>query len=169
VLRDANNSDIARLSKAIGFATNNEAEYRALIEGLRLAKSRSAQHLLIRSDSRLVVQQILGQMKVHKTELKPLRKEATRLLGEFVAWDIEHIPREANHEADALADAALGFKPHSNRILTTIIARFDSRCKVCGHKTLKGNSLHKAQYQGEKQWVCDGCAHELAPHHQFEP
>jgi ribonuclease HI len=73
----------AELSRSIGTATNNVAEYRALLAALEYAKAEGYRHLLIHSDSELLVRQMLGQYRVKHPGLKPLHAEARRLLAHF--------------------------------------------------------------------------------------
>jgi len=95
------------ISEAIGVATNNVAEYRALIAGLRAAARYRPRRLLVRADSLLVVNQLGGSWKVKHAGLRPLYEEARDLLRGFDAVDIAHVPRAQNAEADALVNAAL--------------------------------------------------------------
>jgi ribonuclease H / adenosylcobalamin/alpha-ribazole phosphatase len=114
VLRDPDGHLIAEISKPIGPAINTVAEYRALIEGLRalieglkLARSRGIQRIRVFLDSELVVDQVNGRAKVGKEHIRPLHAEACSLLQEFPNIRISWIPRKWNAEADALATKAL--------------------------------------------------------------
>jgi len=107
VLLDAAGNTVDTLSGFIGRATNNEAEYRAVIEGLRGALRHGARSVTIRADSQLVVRQITGAYKVRTPRLRPLRDEALALLGKFDSWRAEHVGREQNALADALANDAM--------------------------------------------------------------
>lgn len=98
---------VAEVSEYIGEATNNVAEYRALIAGLHAALAFPARVLHVRGDSKLVIEQMQGRWKVRHAVLKPLAREAIELLRRYDTVDIEHVPREQNAEADALANAAL--------------------------------------------------------------
>jgi ribonuclease HI len=91
----------------LGRATNNVAEYQALLHALRYALKRGARRLRIFSDSELVVRQVEGTYKVKHKDLIPLHREALRLLGSFESAKLSHVPREANREADRLANKAL--------------------------------------------------------------
>lgn len=95
------------ISEYIGIATNNVAEYRALIEGLRAALELKYNRVRVRMDSELIVRQLLGQYRVKNEGLRPLYEEARRLLGRFVEVDLQHVPRALNREADALVNQAL--------------------------------------------------------------
>lgn len=94
-------------SGAMGPATNNVAEYRALLEALRLARERRAEEVEIRADSELVVRQMQGSYRVRHPALIPLHREALRLSGEFRSFRILHVPREKNRHADRLVNEAL--------------------------------------------------------------
>lgn len=90
----------------IGTATNNEAEYRALIEGLKVALDRGARKLVHLSDSQLLVRQLEGSYRVKAAELKVLFREVKNLIAGFVSFRTQHIPREENSRADKLAKQA---------------------------------------------------------------
>jgi ribonuclease HI len=107
VLRDPDGHLIAEISERIGPAINTVAEYRALIAGLKLARSRGIQRIRVFLDSELVVDQINGRAKVGKEYIRPLHAEACSLLKEFPNIRISWVPRKWNAEADALATKAL--------------------------------------------------------------
>lgn len=94
-------------SETIGVATNNVAEYRALLLGIELAKELGAEEVEFIGDSELIVRQILGEYKVKKPDLKPLHAAAQSALSELESWSIRSVPREQNAEADALVNEAL--------------------------------------------------------------
>ena len=91
----------------IGRATNNVAEYRALLEALRLAEESGARAVTIFSDSELIVRQIRGLYRVKHPDLKPLFQEAKKLIARFGTFRIRHVRREQNRHADGLVNAAL--------------------------------------------------------------
>lgn len=91
----------------IGVATNNVAEYRALLHAFELASARGAQRIEIRSDSELVVKQMNGVYKVKHPDMLTLWRKASMLRRGFDAADIKHVRREQNKEADALANRAM--------------------------------------------------------------
>jgi len=95
---------LAELGVGIGPATNNVAEYRAVIEGLRLAAELGARRVLLRSDSRLLIEQLAGRFKVKNPTLQRLHEEARALIKGFEKVTLEHVPRERNKEADRLAN-----------------------------------------------------------------
>ena len=107
ILKDADGDTLLEKARAFGPATNNVAEYQALILGLRMAAELRPRLLTIRTDAELVVRQLAGQYKVKAPGLKPLYRKARRLLEPFEAVEIEHISRSANAEADKLARKAL--------------------------------------------------------------
>jgi len=98
---------LAELAEGIGRATNNVAEYRGVIAGLRQAGALGARRVRVRADSLLVVNQQKGLWRVRNEGLRALAAEARRLAGQFerVVW--EHVPRERNRHADALANRAM--------------------------------------------------------------
>ncbi len=98
------------ISEYIGRATNNIAEYSALIRGLEEAASAGAGEVSVFMDSELVVKQIKGEYKVKNPGLKPLWTKAIGLLQRFEKISIAHIRRELNQEADALARKAVSSK-----------------------------------------------------------
>jgi len=107
VLRDPNGMVILELAKQFGRDTNNVAEYYGLLAALDYASTRGIAALRIRSDSELLVRQIQGIYKVKSEDLRPLYERAVKLVRQFRYFAIEHVPRELNREADALANAAL--------------------------------------------------------------
>ena len=93
--------------KYIGRATNNVAEYYALISALDYAVAQGIERLLVRSDSELLVRQMEGRYKVKSPELHPLHEHARKLARGLAYFAVEHVPRERNREADELANIAL--------------------------------------------------------------
>jgi phosphoribosylglycinamide formyltransferase-1 len=94
----------------LGRATNNVAEYTALVKALEAAKRIGAEQLTVFSDSELLVRQINGQYKVKSEQIRPLFRQAVELLGEFENWKVRHITREKNKEADELVNQALNLE-----------------------------------------------------------
>ena len=105
-LRDENKKIIDTISDRIGETTNNQAEYRALISGLKKAVSLGARQVLVNSDSELMVKQLNGLYRVKKEELKPLHAEVKKLAASLESFKIVSIARERNREADRLANQA---------------------------------------------------------------
>jgi len=108
VIQDERGEVVSRISQSIGYATNNQAEYRAIIAALEEAVRLGAGEVDIKSDSELVVKQLKGRYRVKKATLRPLYQEVVKLIGSLEAFTITHIPREQNREADRLANGALG-------------------------------------------------------------
>ncbi|MDD5041779.1 MAG: ribonuclease HI family protein [Candidatus Peribacteraceae bacterium] len=95
----------------IGIETNNVAEYRALIEGLKLAKHYQPNKLICHLDSELIVRQLNGQYQVRMVHLKPFVEEIQALARSFRSVTFKHIPRSDNFRADALVNRALDEHP----------------------------------------------------------
>jgi ribonuclease HI len=91
----------------LGPATNNVAEYQALLFALRYALKAGAPRVEICSDSELVVRQVTGRYRVKHPGLQPLHREAVELMKRLSSVTLRHVPREANREADRLANRAL--------------------------------------------------------------
>src|SRR6266536_456717 len=98
---------VAQISKAIGPATHNVAEYRALIEGLKLARDYGVQRIRVYMDSELVVDQVNGVSAVRQAHLSELHDVASSLVALFESIRISWVPRETNAEADRLVKDAL--------------------------------------------------------------
>jgi ribonuclease HI len=107
VVYDDQNQVRAEISRHLGpRVTNNEAEYQGLLEGLNKALDLGARKIRIRMDSELVVRQVLGIYKVKNARLAVFFQEIMAVLGRFDAYEIAHVRREYNREADALASKA---------------------------------------------------------------
>jgi ribonuclease HI len=98
---------LEKRGERIGHATNNVAEYRALLLGLDRARSRGAREVELVCDSELVVRQVSGEYKVKDEVLHRLHKQVIRALAELDSWSIRHVRREENAPADDLVNAAL--------------------------------------------------------------
>jgi ribonuclease HI len=98
---------VAERSAYIGDATNNVAEYRALLLGLELARELGAREVEVVNDSELVARQIGGEYKVKHAGLKPLHREAMEALRAFDRWSVRSVRREGNLRADELVNEAL--------------------------------------------------------------
>lgn len=107
VVRDADGVVLEELGEKIGRATNNVAEYRALLRGIELAAAHGATELELVGDSELVVRQIEGRYKVKDATMRELHAEAKRELAGFERWSIRHVRRESNADADRLVNEAL--------------------------------------------------------------
>jgi ribonuclease HI len=107
VIRDGQGVLVAKLKKYIGRMTNNVAEYYGLIAALDYAESHGIRALRVESDSELMVKQMQGQYKVKSEDLRPLFERAKKMSLGFESFRIDHVYREQNREADALANEAL--------------------------------------------------------------
>lgn len=91
----------------LGTATCNEAEYRALREGLRTARKHGVTAIDIRGDSKLIINQVRGTWDCNNTDLNELRRDVLDLLEQFDSYTLEHVPREQNADADEAANTTL--------------------------------------------------------------
>src|SRR6202790_5914156 len=107
VIRDGSGELVAKLKKYIGRMTNNVAEYYGLIAALDYAESHGIRALRVESDSELMVKQMHAQYKVKSEDLRPLFERAKKMSMGFESFRIDHVYREQNREADALANEAL--------------------------------------------------------------
>lgn len=98
---------VERLHRGIGEATNNVAEYRALLLALERALEAGATDVTVCSDSELLVRQLQGRYRVKHPALQPLFAKARELISAFRHFEIRHVPRELNAEADALANRGI--------------------------------------------------------------
>lgn len=103
-ITDEDGEVVAEVAEGIGVATNNVAEYTAAIRGLERARDLGATQVLLRSDSRLLIEQLAGRWKVKNPTLQLLHHEARSLIKQFEEVRFEHVRRERNVEADALAN-----------------------------------------------------------------
>ncbi len=106
VVANADGDVLQEIAEPIGVATNNVAEYRALIRGIEAARALGADELAIIGDSELVARQVTGAYRVKHAALKPLYDEVLRALN-GVRWTIRTVPRAQNSRADSLVNAAL--------------------------------------------------------------
>jgi ribonuclease HI len=107
VLRNGDGTVLEEVGERIGEATNNVAEYRALLRGIELAAARGAETIELIGDSELVVRQVDGRYKVKNIGLKQLHQEVKRALADFDSWSIRHVRRSENADADRLVNEAL--------------------------------------------------------------
>jgi ribonuclease HI len=107
VVSEPDGTVIDELGEQIGVATNNVAEYKALIRGLERARALGADEIEIVNDSELVARQLTGAYKVKHPAMKPLYLDAIEALRGFGAWRIRSVPRAQNAHADELVNAAL--------------------------------------------------------------
>jgi len=107
VLMDEKSNRIEARGFYLGRTTNNFAEYTALLRGLQAAKQIKAKQVTVLSDSELLVRQINGEYRVKNADLQNLHSQSLRLLEQFSNWQVKHIPRRENTEADQLVNTAL--------------------------------------------------------------
>jgi len=107
VVQDANGEVLEERGERIGIATNNVAEYRALLLGIARAAELGADELELIGDSELIVRQVKGEYKVKDATMRELHGEVKRALRPFDSWSIRHVRRELNTEADRLVNAVL--------------------------------------------------------------
>jgi ribonuclease HI len=107
VIRDAQGRLVDSISNRIGMATNNQAEYRALIAALERAIELNAKEIHLESDSELLVRQINGRYRVKNPTLRSLYQKVLQLRNKLDCLTIVHIPRQQNAEADKLANWAV--------------------------------------------------------------
>jgi ribonuclease HI len=107
VVKDGQQNILAEVSRHIGETTNNQAEYQAVIAGLKEAAKFEAEEVMLYIDSELVARQLSGSYKVKNLFLLPLYREALELTKKFARLSIVLVGHDGNHEAHALAAAAL--------------------------------------------------------------
>lgn len=102
-----NERKVKEVSKSVGIGTNNIAEWKALIEGLKLAKEQGCRELEVRGDSQLIIKQISGEFRVKSHNLVPLFNEAVELCKSFEVLRFKWVRREENSYTDSLSNRAL--------------------------------------------------------------
>jgi ribonuclease HI len=107
VATDPSGEILVERGETIGKATNNVAEYRALLLGIELAKELGADEVDFVGDSKLIVEQVKGNWKVKQDHLRPLHTKAKDALRELPKWSIRHVKRDENTRADELLNEAL--------------------------------------------------------------
>ena len=107
VMTDEEGHVLAERAEGIGPATNNVAEYKAAIAGLELALEHGAKEVLLRADSRLIVEQLAGRFRVKNPTLQVLHQQARSLMKRFERVELEHVRRERNADADLLANVGI--------------------------------------------------------------
>ncbi len=111
VITSAAGEVLGEYAELLGTATNNVAEYRALLLGLERARELGASEVEVVGDSELIAKQVRGVYKVKHAAMKPLHAQATSALAGFERWSIRTVPRSQNARADALVNAALDQAP----------------------------------------------------------
>ena len=107
VVTDPSGEVLAERSERIGKASNNVAEYRALLLGIELAMELEPEEVELVGDSKLIVEQVRGNWKVKQEHLRPLNAEARKALAALGSWSIRHVKRGENERADELLNEAL--------------------------------------------------------------
>lgn len=123
IVKTAGGRLVASLAKPLGKATNNYAEYQALLAALEFALRRGNRRISVFSDSELLVRQIHGRYRVRSEDLKPLYARAMNLVQSFETFSITHVVRAKNREADRLANQALDGKipeSHDDRTVLSV-------------------------------------------------
>jgi len=148
VLREAGGATLIATGKYVGRATNNVAEYYGLIAALDAARERGVTRLRVESDSELLVRQMQGRYRVKSADLRPLHERAVKLSHGFEYFDIAHIPREKNREADRLVNAALDGDKGETRN-----SKFENRSEKAGGELPAGSPTAgpqtiRARYRG---------------------
>lgn len=110
VIKDVEGNILKEISQYIGIQTNNVAEYKALSRGLEIALDIGITKVKCKLDSELVTKQIKGEYKVKNERMIPMYNMVMPLINKFEEFHIEHIRREYNKEADALANKAMDEK-----------------------------------------------------------
>ena len=173
IIHRPDGSVVYQLGKYLGRATNNVAEYFALITALDYCATSNISRLRVRSDSELLVRQMQGRYKVKSESLKPLHERAIRQSKGLAYFAIEHIPRELNSEADALANIALdrtGEVSSSARVITsspaaTVTARPNSSnatpSSAQTSRTIRAHVKNGALYPNEPLNLPEGSEVEI--------
>jgi ribonuclease HI len=107
VVQDGDGKVVEERSESIGSATNNVAEYRALLLGIERAAALGARRLELIGDSELIVRQVNGEYKVKDEALRELHRQVRKALEGFDEWSIRHVGRDENAEADRLVNEEL--------------------------------------------------------------
>jgi phosphoribosylglycinamide formyltransferase-1 len=110
ILSDSAGNQLQAKAFFLGKTTNNVAEYTGLIKALEAAKEIGTEQLIVYSDSELLVRQVTGKYKVRSEQIRPLFQLASDLLGHFNSWDVRHITRDKNKQADSLVNQALNLE-----------------------------------------------------------
>ncbi|HET9954732.1 MAG TPA: ribonuclease HI family protein [Polyangiaceae bacterium] len=107
VIKTRDGNILAEVTEYLGTTTNNVAEYKALLLGLERALELGVRRLEVRADSELLIKQLRGEYRVRHYGLKPLYEAAKQLLGKFERFELNHVRRELNSEADRLANRGI--------------------------------------------------------------
>jgi ribonuclease HI len=155
VIRDPRGEIVARLKKYIGRTTNNVAEYYGLIAALDYAQSNNVRSLHIESDSELLVKQMRGQYKVKSADLQPLFERAKKMSRAFTSFRLNHVYREQNREADALANQAMDEGSGLSRAESEKAKTGEDDSAAAPAKYLHGKPLKAKDFQDEQSYRRD--------------
>jgi len=111
VVYDSTGKEVHTVSRRLGRATNNEAEYQAVIAGLEAALGLGGGSVDLRMDSQLIVRQLEFRYRVRNARLRPFFERVVELRRQFESFKVTHVPREQNKRADQLANLALDSGP----------------------------------------------------------
>ena len=153
ILRGPDGGVRFKVGKYIGRATNNVAEYYALITALEYAASQQIDRLLVRSDSELLVRQMQGRYKVKSTDLRPLYERARKLGNGLAYFIIKHVPREQNRDADELANIALDRTDSADSEAMQAISGVKAEAKPAPNPRAEINAARATQAAGPNPWV----------------
>jgi ribonuclease HI len=134
VVRAADGTPLVTLGRFIGRATNNVAEYKALITALQEAKKLGAKKIVIRGDSELIIKQMRGEYRVKNPDLRELYDEAQHLYHQFDEGRIEHNLRHKNETADKLANLAMDRRVDVTEVEESPLDVPEARAPVAGQK-----------------------------------
>jgi ribonuclease HI len=171
VVRAADGTPLVTLGRPIGRATNNVAEYRALITAMQKAQELGARKVIIRGDSELIVRQMLGQYRVKNPDLKDLYDEAQELIRQFDSAKIEHSLRHKNTLADKLANRALDLRKEVTEVDETPLdtpaptapqAGDEFACPRCGCR-VRLTSPSRLRPHQLRDFTCQ-CGARMHPH-----
>jgi ribonuclease HI len=163
IVRRPDGSLLKEIGKYIGRATNNVAEYYALIAALDFAATASVAHLRVMSDSELLVRQMQGLYKVKNADLRPLFERAKKLSAGLAYFAIEHVRRELNRDADALANEALDRTSSHSRIQGIERSGTPASSSESRKSTPKPRSATRADALRVRAHYKNGALHPAAP------
>jgi ribonuclease HI len=173
VVSASDGTPLVTLGRFIGRATNNVAEYRALITAMQEAKKLGAKKILIRGDSELVIKQMKGEYRVKNPDMKKLYEEAQDLISQFDQAKIEHNLRNKNELADMLANLAMdrrtdvtevpgaGSSPIDEPAARETVAGDKFGCQRCGC-SIEVQTASRIRPHQQKPFVCQ-CGAKMSP------
>lgn len=168
VVRDPRGEIVARLKKYIGRLTNNVAEYYGLIAALDFAQSNGIRALRVESDSDLLVKQMRGQYKVKSPDLQPLFERARKMSQALESFRIEHVYREQNREADALANEAMD-EAEGKPVAPAGAAKTEPAAAKSGPRLIPARYRAGVLYLLEDVGLPDGSVVKIILHSVYDP